>query len=43
MIQPSALNFLIIAAFVTILGFLTRSLAARYADSPFGQALAYIY
>lgn len=42
MIQPSALNFLIVAAFVVIFGFLWRSLAARLADTPTGQAMAFI-
>ena len=43
MIQPSALNFLIVAAFVIIFGFLWRALAARYSDTAFGQAAAVIY
>lgn len=43
MIQPSALNFLIVAAFVIIFGFLWRSLAARLSDSPVGQAMAFVF
>ena len=43
MIQPSALNFLIVAAMVVIFGMLWRSLAARYSESPWGQAMATIY
>lgn len=43
MIQPSALNFLIVLAMMIIAGFLLRSLAARWADNPVGQGLAYIY
>lgn len=43
MIQPSALNFVIMLAMLLIAGFLLRSVAARYADKPIGQAIAYVY
>lgn len=43
MIQPSALNLLIIAASVVIFGFLWRMAAAKWADRPIGQAMATIY
>lgn len=36
-------DFLIVAAYLLILGFFLRTLAARYADTPFGEALAFIY
>lgn len=40
MIQPSALNFLIVALMVIIFGTLWRALAARLSESPVGQAMA---
>lgn len=40
MIQPSALNVLIIGASVLIFSFLWRMAAARMADSSIGQAMA---
>jgi hypothetical protein len=43
MIQPSALNFLIVLAMMLIAGFFVRSIAARYSDGPLGKALGYIY
>lgn len=43
MIQPSALNFLIVSAYIIIFGFMWRALAARWADKPIGQAMAYAY
>lgn len=42
MIQPSALNVLIIGFSVIIFSFLWRMLAAKMADSPAGQAMAVI-
>jgi len=43
MIQPSALNFLIVACMVIIFGTLWRALAARAAETPWGQAMAVTY
>lgn len=43
MIQPSALNFVIVACMVIIFGMLWRALAARWSESPVGQAMAAIY
>lgn len=40
MIQPSALNVLIIGASVLIFSFLWRMLAAQWSDNSFGQAMA---
>lgn len=40
MIQPSALNFVIVALMVIIFGTLWRALAARMAEHPVGQAMA---
>lgn len=40
MINPSALNVLIIGASVLIFSFLWRMLAAQLSDSPIGQAMA---
>lgn len=42
MIQPSALNFLIVMAFVIIGMFFWRSFAARWCDRPVGQAMGSI-
>jgi hypothetical protein len=42
-VHASALDALIIAAYLLVIGFLLRMIAARYKDSPFGQALAFIY
>lgn len=42
MINPSTLNFLIVAAFVIIFMFMWRNLAARWADRPLGQAMGSI-
>lgn len=42
MIQPSALNVLIIGVSVIIFSFLWRMLAARMSDSPLGGAMAVI-
>lgn len=43
MIQPSALNFVILAAMLIIFGFLWRALAAKWSERPVGQAMAYIF
>lgn len=40
MIQPSALNVLIIGASVLIFSFLWRMLAAKLSEGPIGQAMA---
>lgn len=42
MIQPSALNFLIVMAFVIIGMFLWRSAAAKLSDGATGQAMGAI-
>lgn len=43
MIQPSALNLLIVTCMVIIAGFLLRALAGKFSESPWGQALATIW
>lgn len=43
MIQPSALNFVIVACMVIIFGMLWRALAAHYSEGPVGQAMATIF
>lgn len=43
MIQPSALNFIIVLAMVVIASFLWRMLAAKYKDSVWGQAMGAIW
>lgn len=40
MIQPSALNVLIIGASMLIFTFLWRMAAAHWSSNPFGQAMA---
>lgn len=42
MIQPSALNVVIIGLSVLIFMFIIRTIAAKYSETPFGQALAVI-
>lgn len=42
MINPSALNFLIVGAFVIIFMFMWRNLAARWSERPLGQAMGSI-
>lgn len=42
MIQPSALNVIIIGLSMLIFMFLVRMLAAKFSDHPIGQALAVI-
>lgn len=36
-------DFVPLVMFIIIFGFLWRSLAAKWADKPIGQAMAYIY
>lgn len=43
MIQPSALNVIIIGLSMIIFGFLWRMLAARNSDNSWGQAMATIF
>lgn len=43
MIQPSALNFLIVAAYIIIFGFMWRTLAAKWSERPVGQGMAYVF
>lgn len=42
-VHISPVEFLAVAAYLIIFGFLWRTLAARLADKPIGQAMAYIY
>jgi hypothetical protein len=42
MIQPSALNFVIVACMVVIFGFLWRAFATRNSENAWGQAAATI-
>lgn len=42
-VHVSPVEFLAIACYLVIFGFLWRTLAARLADKPIGQAMAYIY
>lgn len=42
-VHVSAVEFLTVAAYVVIFGFLWRTLAARWADKPVGAAMAYIF
>lgn len=42
-IHASVLDALIIFAMVVIVGQIWRWIAARYSDSPFGQAMAALY
>jgi hypothetical protein len=43
MIQPSALNLLIIACMIIIIGFLFRQFETRNSENAWGQAAATIY
>jgi hypothetical protein len=43
MVTPSALNWLTVAFMVIIFGFIWRTLAAKWADRPVGQAMATIF
>jgi hypothetical protein len=43
MIQPSALNLLIILAMVIIASFLWRMLAAKWKDNTWGQAMGAVW
>lgn len=40
MIQPTALNLLVVGAFMIIFTFLWRAAAAQLAERPVGQAMA---
>lgn len=42
-VHASALDALIIAAYIILIGFLFRWLSARYPDSALGKALAFVY
>lgn len=42
MIQPSAINVLIIGASMIIFGFFWTQLAAKFADRPAGQAMSVV-
>lgn len=42
-VHISVLEFLTVAAYLIIFGFLWRSAAAAYADRPLGKAMATIY
>ena len=42
-LHASALDFLVIAAYLIIFGFLWRYVSARYADKPLGQAMSTIF
>lgn len=42
-VHVSPVEFLAVAAYLVIFGFLWRSLAARWADNSVGQAMAFIY
>lgn len=42
MIQPSALNLLIVGSMVVIFSFFWRVAAAKMADTPWGQSMATI-
>lgn len=42
MIQPSFLNLIIMGAMLVIFAFAWRTAAARYSETPIGQAMAYI-
>lgn len=41
--HASWLEFLITACYIIIFGFLVRSFAGRYPDSPVSKAIAFIY
>jgi hypothetical protein len=42
MIQPTALNFVIVGCFTIIFMFMWRNLAARWSERPVGQAMGSI-
>lgn len=42
-IHVSPVEFLATACYIVIFGFLWRSLAARWRDNAFGQAMAFIF
>lgn len=41
-VHASALDFLVVAAYVIIFGFVWRTLSARLSDSPIGQGMSTI-
>lgn len=43
MLQATALNAIVVFLMVVIMGFIWRTLAAKWSDRPTGQAMAYIY
>mgnify|MGYP000561917203 FL=1 len=42
-VHVSPVEFLTVAAYIVIFGFMWRTLAGRWADKPVGQAMAYIF
>lgn len=42
-VHVSPIEFLTNACYVIIFGFLWRSLASRWSDNPWGQAMAFIF
>lgn len=42
-IRIGAVDFVVVAAYLIIFGFLWRSLAAKWSERPIGKAMAYIY
>ncbi len=42
-VHISPVEFLTVAAYVILFGFLWRTLSMRWADKPVGKAMAYIY
>lgn len=42
-VHVSPVEFLTVACYVVIFGFIWRSLAARWADNSVGQAMAFIF
>lgn len=42
-VHISPIEFIQFAAYAILFGFLWRSLAARWSDNAFGQAMAFIY
>lgn len=42
-VHVSPIEFLTVACYVVIFGFIWRSLAARWADNSVGQAMAFIF
>lgn len=42
-VHVSPVEFLSVALYLVIFGFLWRTLAARWSEKPIGQAMAFIY